>query len=200
MWHLMCHFLRDTQASLSAPWQDSGSPKGVLSSLLFNLLIDTLASDVRQLAPGVRPIIISPTSCTLMTLWWWWIASTICRCLATLWQRGPRTTKSAAMVFGPTGLVPICAATLAGVPLPQVSECPHLSVTLTSTLTWVPHIRKLIARGNHLIAQCAWCCSEHLPLVFASKLFHTCMLPNVLWGAEFCSGSVPAVRLLLNTA
>ena len=57
-WHLMCHFLRDTQsqvrvgASLSPPWQDSGIAQGrVLSPLLFNLLIDTLASDVR---PGVR--------------------------------------------------------------------------------------------------------------------------------------------------
>ena len=96
LWHLMCHFLRDTQsqvrvgASLSAPWQDSGIAQGrVLSHLPCNLLTDTLASNVRQLVPGAAscPIIVSLTSCTLMS-WWWRIASTICRCPATLWQCG----------------------------------------------------------------------------------------------------------------
>ena len=65
-----------------------------------------------------------------------------------------------------------------------------------SSLTWVSHIRKLITRANRLFAQCmSWCCSEHLPLVFPSKLFHTFVLPSVL----LCSGSVPAVRLLDRT-
>ena len=105
-------------------------------------------------------------------------------------------TKSAAMVFGPARLVPFCAVTVARVPLPQISEYPYLGVTLTYSLNWNPHIRTLIARGNRLFVQCvSWCRSEHLPLVFASNLFHTYVLPNVLWGAVFCSGSVPAVRL-----
>ena len=60
MWHLMCHFLRGTQsqarvgASLSAPWSDTGIAQGrVFSPLLFNL-VDSLATNVRQFAPGVR--------------------------------------------------------------------------------------------------------------------------------------------------
>ena len=214
MWHLMCHFLRNTQsqvrvgASLSAPWQDSGIAQGrVLSPMLFNLLIDTLASDVRQLAPGVRLVSHHRFSNKLYADDLVVVAvSTICRCAATLWQCGPGSGASNLVwdpanlqpwCLGPARLVPICAVTLAGVPLPQVSEFPNLGVTLTSSLTWVPHIRKLIARGNRLFAQCvSWCRSEHLPLVFASNLFHTYVLPSVLWGAEFCSGSVPAVRLL----
>ena len=94
-------------------------------------------------------------------------------------------TKSAAMVFGPTRVVPSCSVTLAGVlPLPHVSEYPYLGVTLTSSLTWVLHIRKLIT--NRLLAQCvSWCRSEHLPLVFASHLFHICVLKSVSWNAKF---------------
>ena len=196
-------------ASLSAPWQDSGIAQGrVFYPLLFYLLIDTLASDVRQLAPGVRLlshdrfsdqlcaddlVVVADcehdlqVSCDVVTTW------------AGKWRFkfGLGPTKSAAIVFGPARLVPICAVTLAGVPLPQVSECPYLRVTLTSSLTWVLHIRKLIARGNRLFAQCvSWCRSEHLPLVFASNLSHTYVLPSVSWGAEFCSGSASAVRLL----
>ena len=54
MWRLMCHFLHGG-SSLSVPWQDSGIAQGrVRSPLIFNLLVDTLASDVHRLAPGVR--------------------------------------------------------------------------------------------------------------------------------------------------
>ena len=161
----------------------------VLSPLLFNLLIDTLASDVRQLAPGVCLLshhrfsnqLYANDPCDVVAAW------------ARKWRFkfGVGPTTSAAMVFGPARLVPICAVTLAGVPLPQVSEHPYLGVTLTSSLTCVPH------RGNRLFAQCvSWCRSEHLPLVFASDLTHT----HALWGAEFCSGSAPAVRLLDSNA
>ena len=105
-------------ASLSAPWQDSGIAQGrVLSPLLFNLLIDTLASDVRQLAPGVRLLSHHRFSNQLYA----------------------------------DDLV-------------VVADCEH-----------------------DLHASCD---------VFASNLFHTYVLPGVLWSAEFCSGSAPAVRLL----
>ena len=36
---------------------------------------------------------------------------------------------------------------LAGVPLPQVAEYPHLGVTLTTSLSWVPNVRKLTVAG-----------------------------------------------------
>ena len=95
--------------------------------------------------------------------------------------------------------MPICSVTLAGGPLPQVSECPYFGVTLTSSLSWVPDIRKLISRGKRLFAQCvSWCRTEHLPLALASNLFRTYVLPSVSCGAEFCSGSAPAVGRLLS--
>ena len=94
-----------------------------------------------------------------MTSWWWRIASTICRCLSTLWQWARKWRFK---------------LSVGRVPLPQVSEYPHFGVTLTSSLIWVPHIRKL----------------QTSALVFASNLFHTFVLPSALWGA------VPAVRLL----
>ena len=132
----------------------------------------TLASDVRLLAPAVRLLSHHRFSNQLhaddlvVVADWEHDLQVSCDVLAA-WARkwrfkfavGP--TKSAAMVFGPARLVPICAVTLAGVPLPQVSEYPYLGVTLTSSLTWVHHIRKLFARGNCLFAQCvSWCRSE----------------------------------------
>ena len=74
---------------------------------------------------------------------------------------------------------------------------PTKSVAMVFGPARLLHIRKLISRGNRLFAQCvSWCRSEHLPLAFASNVFHTDVLPSVSWGAELCSGSTPAVRLL----
>ena len=43
---------------------------------------------------------------------------------------------------GPARLVPICAVTLAGVSLPQVSEYPYLGATLTSSSLGFPTFAK----------------------------------------------------------
>ena len=75
-----------------------------------------------------------------------------------LLQLGPRKwrltfgvgpTKAAAMVFGPTRVVPSCSVTLARVPLPQVSE-----PLLRRHSHVFPHVGKLISCGNRLVAQC----------------------------------------------
>ena len=58
----MCQFLRGTQSqvrvgsSLSAPWQDNEWDRS--SDTPFNLLVDTLASDVRRLTPGA-PLVVA---------------------------------------------------------------------------------------------------------------------------------------------
>ena len=61
------------------------------------------------------------------------------------------------MVFGPQRHVLPCSVTLAGTLLPVVSEYPYLGVILTPSLSWTPHVRHLVSRGNRLFAQCvAW--------------------------------------------
>ena len=176
------HWDRSWENSLPLAFQFAHRPGRLLSHHRFSNQL--YAHDLVVVADCEHDLLVS---CDVVAAW------------ARKWRFkfvvGP--TKATSMVFGPARLVPICAVTLAGVPLPQVSEYPYLGATLTSSLTWVLPIRKLNARGNRLFAQCvSWCRSEHLPLVFASNLFHTYVSPSVLWGAEFCSGSAPAVRLL----
>ena len=100
------------------------------------------------------------------------------------------------MVFGPGITTVGCSVTLIGVPLPQVAEYPYLGVTLTTSLSWVPHIRKLISRGHHLYAQSvSWCSSERLGVQVGGAPFHdVCVAERVLrvrvlsW---FCSRHAP---------
>ena len=106
-------------------------------------------------------------------------------------------TKSAVMIFGPRTRVPSCTVTLAGSSLPIVKEYTYLGVVLTSSLSWLPHVRHLISRGNRLFAQCvSWCRSDRLPVHFAASLFKSYVLPSISWGLEFCLISSPAIRLL----
>ena len=67
---------------------------------------------------------------------------------------GISPTKSAVMIFGPHSRVPSCAVTLAGSLLPIVNEYTNLGVVLTPSLTWLPHVRHLISRGNRLCPMC----------------------------------------------
>ena len=169
----------------------------------------SLATNVRQFAPGVR-LAASPHRFSHQLYADDLVVVADCEhdlqviCdVGAEWARkwrftfGVGPTKSAVMVFGPGKTTVGCSVTLGGVPLPQVAEYPYLGVTLTTSLSWGPHIRKLISRGHRLFAQCvSWCSSERLPFQFASHLFLTYVLPSVSWGCEFCFGSSPAIRLL----
>ena len=60
LWHLLANFLCGTLSqvrlggSVSSPWVDSGIAQGrILSPLLFNMLIDSLAVTLRSAIPGV---------------------------------------------------------------------------------------------------------------------------------------------------
>ena len=212
----MSHFLRGTQSqvrvgsSLSEPWFDSGIAQGrVLSPLLFNLLVNGLAAAVRRSAPGAQ---FSPSgvrfSCQLYADDVVLPADSVLDLKAALeavseWGRkwrftfGISPTKSAVMIFGPRSRVSPCAVTLAGSLLPVVNEYTYLGFVLTPSLTWLPHVRHLISRGNRLLAQCvAWCCSDRLSVHFAASLFRSYVLPSISWGLEFCLNSSPAVRLI----
>ena len=184
--------------------------KGVsFSPLLFNLLVNGLAAAVRRSAPGAQffpsgfrlpcqlyadDVVIPADS-----------ESDLQAALDAVseWNRKWRftfsisPTKSAVMIFGPRTRVLSCAVTLAGSSLPIVKEYTYLGVVLTSSLSWLPHVRHLISRGNRLFAQCvSWCRSDRLPVHFAASLFQSYVLPSISWGLEFCLNSSPAIRLL----
>ena len=197
-------------SSLSEPWFDSGIAQGrVLYPLLFNLLVNGLAAAVRRSAPGAQ---FSPSGvrfpCQLYADDVVLPADSVLDLQTALdavseWGRkwrftfGISPTKSAVMIFGPRSRVPSCAVTLAGSLLPVVNEYTYLGVVLTPSLTWLPHVRHLISRGNRLFAQCvAWCCSGRLSVHFAAFLFRSYVLPSISRGLEFCLNSSPAVRLI----
>ena len=89
MWHLMCHFLRGTQsqaridASLSAPWSDTGiAQRRVLSPLLFDLLVDNLPLTFAKsfLVCGLLHLPIVSLTSGVQTIWWsWQIVYMICK-------------------------------------------------------------------------------------------------------------------------
>ena len=197
-------------SSLSHPWFDSRIAQGrVLSPLLFNLLVNGLAAAVRRSAPGAQ---FFPTGvrfpCQLYADDVVIPADSESDLQASLdavseWGRKWRftfsisPTKSAVMIFGPRTRIPPCAVTLAGSSLPIVQEYTYLGVVLTSSLSWLPHVRHLISRGNRLFAQCVSLCrSDRLPVHFAASLFKSYVLPSISWGLEFCLNSSPAIRLL----
>ena len=109
--------------------------------------------------------------------------STICKCLPRSWRCGPGSGASnlawdppnlQPWCLGPPDLCPSVQSVWQGFPLPQVSD---LSVHTSASPSRLP--------SQRFFAQCVfWCRSEHLPLVFASNLFHTYVLPSVSWGAE----------------
>ena len=68
---------------------------------------------------------------------------------------------------------------------------------VTSSLSWLPHVRHLVSRANRLFAQCvSWCRSDRLPVHFAASLFKSYVLPSISCGLGFCLNSSPAIRLL----
>ena len=81
MWHLMCHYLRDTQGRVLSP---------LLLICSSTPWLPTFGSSWR---PSLVPSLLFP-----IVRWrprgGGWIASTICKCLETLWQRGPGSAAS----------------------------------------------------------------------------------------------------------
>ena len=81
---------------------------------------------------------------------------------------------------------PIVPCIFGGVSLPLVPQYRYLGVTLTSTLSWGPHVDLVCARGDRLFHQaCAWCRGEGFLLICSS------------FGLEFV-GDDPAALQQLN--
>ena len=138
----------------------------VLSPLLFNLLVNSLAADIRRCCPGVRLVPASNVRfvCQLYADDVAILAESaedLQRGLdaVTSWGRKWRFTfsvspeKSAVMIFGPSRRTPSCSVTLSNLELPVVCAYRSLGVILTPSLSWSAHISHLTTRGLRLFAR-----------------------------------------------
>ena len=206
MWRTIANFLCGTlsqvraRGEVSSPWVDTGIAQGrVLSPLLFNLLVNSLAAAIRRASPGVRLLPLSDFrfTCQLYADDLVILAESeydlqLALTAATLWGQqwrfsfGMGPEKSAAMVFGPARSRPSCSVFLSGQLLHVVSSYRYLGVVLTPSLRWDAHITHLISRGDRLFAQStSWAHSEGLPASFTHFLLTTYVLPSATFGAEF---------------
>ena len=183
---------------MSAPWSDIGIAQGrVLSPLLFDVLVDNLATNVRQFVPGVRLAasphrfshqlyaddLVAVADCEHDLLVTCDVVAERARKWRFTFEVG--TTQSAVMVFGPGRTTVGCSdfswgssPTGCRIPIPW-RDSHHLPFLCSS------------------FAQCvSWCSSERFPVQFASHPFLTYVVPSVSWGCKFCLGSAPAMRLL----
>ena len=137
----------------------------MLSPLLFNLLVNSLAALIRHASPGVRLV---PSSDFRLTDQLYADDSVVlgeseadlqlALDAVTRWGREWRFSfgigPSAVMVFGPACSRPSCRVCLSGQPLPVVSSHRYLGVVLTPSLRWDAHVAHLVSRGHRLFSQC----------------------------------------------
>ena len=215
VWHLLANFLCGTLSqvrlggSVSSPWVDSGIAQGrILSPLLFNLLIDSLAATLRSAIPGVSlaasdsfrhvcqlyvddQVVFTASQADLQmaldAVHAWGV-----RCRFSF---GVRHTKSATMVFGPLRGRPDCCVHLGGIPLPLGPAVQVFGRCPLPTPSWRPHVDFLCSRGDCLFHQAsAWCLGEGLPLSFSSSVFDTYVLSSSCFGLEFIADDPPALQ------
>ena len=191
MWRTIANFLCGTlsqvrvRGDVSPPWVDTGIAQGrVLSPLLFNLLVNSLAAAIRRASPGVRLVPSSDFRLTdqlyaddLVALGESEADLQLALDAVTRWGRqwrfsfGVGPEKSAVMIFGPARSRPSCRVCLSGQLLPVVSSYRYLGVVLTPSLRWDAHVSHLVSRGHRLFAQCvSWARSEGLSVSFAHFL------------------------------
>ena len=198
MWRTIANFLSGTlsqvrdHGGVSASWVDTGVAEGgVLSPLLFNLLIKNLAAAIRRAAPGVRLVTNSNFRCSCqlyaddlvilaesegdlqpaldaVSRWG----------LQWRFSFGIGLEKSAAMVFGPNRQRPACSVTLSGSVLPVVQSYRHLDVLFTHSL----HAEHLVSRDHRLFAQRAsWVRAEGHPVSQPPPPCHICPSWRHFW-------------------
>ena len=145
---------------------DTGIAQGrVLSPLLFNLLVNSLAAAIRRASPGVRLVPSSVLRLTdqlyaddLVVFGGSEADLQLALDAVTRWGRqwrfsfGVGPEKSAVMIFGPARPRPSCRVCLSGHPLPVVSSYRYLVVVLTPSLRWAAHVAHLVSRGHRLFA------------------------------------------------
>ena len=210
LWHLLAKFLCGTLSQVrlagcvTPPWVDSGIAQGrILSPLLFNLLVDSLAATLRSAIPGVPRIasdpfhhvcqlyaddlvILTASQADLQ------VAFNAVHAWGVRWRFsfGIVPFKSAVMIFGPLRSRPDCCAHQGSVPLPLVQQYRYLGVVLSPTLSWRPHVDFICSRGDRLFHQAsAWCLGEGLPLSFSSSVF-----VSSSFGLEFIADDPPALQ------
>ena len=180
----------------------------VLSPLLFNLLVNSLAATISRASPGVRLsscsdfrlsnqlyaddlVILQESTADLQA------ALDAVSHWGQQWRFsfGIGPEKSAVVIFGPPRHALTCEVYLQGDLLPVVSAYRYLGVVLTPTLSWCNHVDHLVDRGRRLFAQCvSWVRSEGLPVSFSLFLLSTYVLPSASFGIEFAGESRSLAR------
>ena len=213
LWHLLANFLCGTLSqarlggSVSPPWVDSGIAQGrILSPLLFNLLIDSLAVTLRSTIPGVSLttsdsfrhacqlhaddlVVLTASQIDLQ------LALDAVHAWGVRWRFSFGVGPTKSMVFGPPRGRPDCCVHLGGVPLPSVQQYRYLGIVLSPTLSWRPHVEFLCSRGDRLFHQAsAWCLGEGLPLSFSSSVFVTYVLSSSSFGFEYIADDPLALQ------
>ena len=209
-WALIADLLSGPRAAalahgtLSRPWVDTNGVRqgSVLSTILFNLVIDSLAPCIRRACPGVA---LGPSPgaprCTLLlyaddlvilaeTPQALQAALEAISRWARLWRFtfGIGPSKSAVLIVNPPRVLPE-PFLLAGSALPFVDWYCYLGVAFASRRTWHAHLQLVQRRGNQRIASAvAWAAGEGLDLSVMDFLAGRFVLPSALYGCEFLSG------------
>ena len=215
MWHLIANFLCGTLSqvrigdSASQLWVDSGIAQGrVLSPLLFNVLVDTLAASIRSVVPGVRlvpsdayPAI--PVSFT-QTMWFSCLShKSICRQASMhvtlgafagasllVWAQQSRPPWSSV----PSGAAQIVMFISEASLFLLIRSTGFLASCWTPDLSWRAHVAHVSSRGDRLFHQSsAWCHGEGLPVRFTVSVFDTYVLSCCCFRLEFVGDDPPAI-------
>ena len=201
LWHLLATFLCGTLSqvrlggSVSSPWVDSGIAQGrILSPLLFNLLIDSLAVHLRSAIPGVSLTTSDsfPHACQLH-------ADDLVILTAS------QTDLQLALLGCSLALPPwssvLCAAALTAVFTSVAFPCPWFSSAGIWALSFPP-----LSLGALILTFCVparivfftrpvpGVLVKVPPLSFSSSVFVTYVLSSSSFGLEFIADDPPALQ------
>ena len=180
---------RSVWVALSPPWVDSGMAQGrILSPLLFNLLVDSLATTLRAAIPGVPLVASDPFHHVCQhyaddLVFFTASQADLQVALDAVHAWGVRWLSllvSAVMTFGPLRSRPDCCVHLDGVPLPLVGCC-SLSHPF---LAWISSLLALIDSSTRPIPGALVKVSS---LLFVVNFHHQCSL-------QFIGDDPPALQ------
>ncbi|CAE8678052.1 unnamed protein product [Polarella glacialis] len=169
IWHLIDDLVSNRTACVridghhSEDWEvEDGIGQGaVLSGLLFNILINSLAASIKRACRGVTVGVGSA------------IARVQLFCMPMMWSSCVMTHR---MCRGHWMLL-LSGLGSGGSNSESVKQNPLFCVILHERLSWRPHVQHLLARG------------EQMPVEWTARLFETYVVSSACYGIEFVTQS-----------